>query len=98
MTKEYLIQARVTPVQQDNHIYRIYLDDDLITERTFTWGKNCCVEEKIFAELSEGKHYLKIESFNTDSSIEKKVYSIINRIFVDGILTPININNGLFSI
>lgn len=96
MTKEYLITARVIPFHDDHNIYRIYLDDDLITERTFSWGKNCYIEENIFAELSEGQHYLKIETVVTDPLEANFNFFRIERISIDGSLIPMY--HGKFSI
>lgn len=45
-------------------IYRVYIDSDLITERTFIWSSDECVEEHIEALLGKGTHLIKIESLN----------------------------------
>lgn len=43
-------------------IYRIYVDNDLYTERTFHWsGYQSCVVETIICNLENGIHELRIE-------------------------------------
>jgi hypothetical protein len=45
--------------------YRVYLDDDLLTERTFVWsGKNEYIEELATVRLSPGQHLLKVDRIN----------------------------------
>ena len=43
--------------------YRIYVDDDLITERTFTWNPTTdYVEEHVAVEARLGSHTLRVEN------------------------------------
>lgn len=45
--------------------YRVYLDQDLLTERTFVWSSSDeYVEELATVKLSSGRHYLKIDRVN----------------------------------
>lgn len=41
--------------------YRIYVDGDLITERTYTWGSEEYVREHIIVVLDSGSHNIKLE-------------------------------------
>lgn len=48
-------------------VYRLYVDNDLITERTFTWphGEKC-IRERLVLRLTTGQHRVwvdKTESF-----------------------------------
>lgn len=44
-------------------VYRLYVNDDLITERTFAWpGYNIFIRENIICELEKGLHSLYIEN------------------------------------
>lgn len=50
-------------------IYRIYVDDDLIVERTFGWaGYNNYIRENIICELNSGIHNLKLENCSQTGS------------------------------
>lgn len=45
--------------------YRVYLDQDLLTERTFVWSRSDeYVEELATVKLSSGPHSLKIDRIN----------------------------------
>lgn len=48
-------------------IYRIYVDEELFTERTFGWAsfKNY-ITEHIFCNLENGLHNIKLEHFGKD--------------------------------
>jgi hypothetical protein len=41
--------------------YRLYVDDTLITERTYIWGSTHFIREHIFVKLSDGSHCVRIE-------------------------------------
>jgi len=42
--------------------YRVYVDNDLITERTFTWGSSHYIEETVILEAPVGQHRLRVEN------------------------------------
>jgi hypothetical protein len=45
--------------------YRIYVDSDLLTERTYVWQhEDTYVEELITVKLGPGAHRLKVEKLN----------------------------------
>ena len=45
--------------------YRLYVDDDLLTERTYIWRNNeQYVRERIIVNLSPGIHSLRVETSN----------------------------------
>ena len=59
--------------------YRVYVDNDLLTERDFIWpGHEIFIRENIVVTLKPGAHTLRIEQVNTGGSIE------IRNITVDG--------------
>jgi len=71
--------------------YRVYVDTDLMTERTFTWDTNeQYIEEHVIIDAPIGSHTLRIE--NVDP--ELGTFTIENML-VDGI--PTN-GNTVFNI
>lgn len=50
--------------------YRIYVDNDLITERTFIWPSyKAFVRENIICNLSKGLHKLRIENIGDHGTV-----------------------------
>jgi|LakMenEpi03Aug12_release.lakeMendotaPanAssembly.Ray.scaffolds.fasta_scaffold265499_4 hypothetical protein len=41
--------------------YRVYINDDLITERTWVWNNNTFLKENIWINSSDNNYILKIE-------------------------------------
>ena len=41
-------------------IYRAYINDELLTERTFIW-QNACLEEQLQLQVDAGKYELRFE-------------------------------------
>lgn len=53
--------------------YRIYVDYDLLTERTFKWaGYQVFIEEDIICNLPLGIHFLRIENCGDDGQFRLK--------------------------
>jgi hypothetical protein len=49
--------------------YRVYIDNDLITERTFDWpGFQIFIREHIVVAVEPGKHLIKVENLNPECS------------------------------
>lgn len=49
--------------------YRVYIDNDLITERTFIWpGFQIYIRENIVISAEPGKHHIKVENLNPECS------------------------------
>ena len=64
--------------------YRIYVDDDLITERTFIWGsKTHFIEENLVVRALQGEYSFKLENVDPDDG-----FFTIKNIRVDGVPTP----------
>ena len=60
--------------------YRVYLDDELLTERTFIWdSKNQYIREHIEVDVEPGYHEVKV--INCSGS---KVEFIMNNVMVNG--------------
>lgn len=62
--KAHLITADIFDVSEvrDVMIYRLYVDQDLITERSFIWDKTCqFIRENLILNLDEGLHTIRIE-------------------------------------
>ena len=59
--------------------YRVYVDNNLLTERDFVWsGTDQFVRENIIVNLQPGFHTLKVEQINTGGTIRTE------NIIVDG--------------
>ena len=41
-------------VNYENNRYRLYVNDDLITERTWIWGSDTCIDENFYVDLIPG--------------------------------------------
>lgn len=53
--------------------YRVYVDNDLLTERDFTWhGHELYVQENIVVNLEAGTHNLRVEHINNAGTIRTK--------------------------
>jgi hypothetical protein len=44
--------------------YRIYVDNDLLTERDFIWDNRTFIRENIIVNLESGTHTLRVEHIN----------------------------------
>ena len=65
----------------ENPRYRIYVDEDLITERTFVWNSdNQYIEEHVIIDAPIGQHTLRVE--NVDPQLGTFT---IEHILLDGI-------------
>jgi hypothetical protein len=50
--------------------YRVFVDNDLLTERDFTWsGHDTFIRENIIVTLEPGEHVLRVEQINTGGTI-----------------------------
>jgi len=54
-------------------VYRVYVDNDLLTEREFIWpGSEIFLRENILVNLEPGTHCVKIEKISTHGTITAK--------------------------
>lgn len=69
--KEHIISADIYASWGDvSPRYRIYVDNDLLTERDFIWpGTEQYIREHIIVNLKPGVHSLKIEQINTSGTL-----------------------------
>ena len=52
-------------------IYRIYVDNDMIVERTFGWpGYNVYIQENMVCDLAPGVHCVRIENCNESGDLQ----------------------------
>jgi hypothetical protein len=49
--------------------YRVFVDDNLLTERDFIWGPDIYIRENILVNLEPGEHQLLIDQVNTAGTI-----------------------------
>ena len=50
--------------------YRVYVDDDLLTERDFDWpGHEVFIREHIIVHLAPGTHCMRVEQISTNGII-----------------------------
>ncbi len=62
--------------------YRVYVDNDLLTERDFIWaGHETYIRENIQVTLNPGLHTVRIEQVNTHGKIDTK------NILVNGVVS-----------
>jgi len=58
-------------------VYRIYVDDDLLTERTFGYQSyQFYILEHILCNLEDGLHYLKLVNLSDQSRFELKDFRV----------------------
>lgn len=93
------IVANIKSLIEDPKIYRIYIDDDLITERTFIWDTQTHISENIFVSLDQGEHSIKVQSIELDADMEKTENFRILKLLVDGQpITTCGKTSGVFNI
>lgn len=75
----------------DRPSYRLYIDNDLITERTWIWDHNHTkIEEHIFVSIEPGIHTVRVEGAYNPRSIRFNIGTIC----VEG--KPVHHQNGVF--
>lgn len=53
--------------QSEPQAYRLYINNDLYTERTYIWrNPNQWVREILVAQLESGQHTIKVQSVNSE--------------------------------
>ena len=86
MTKEYLIQADVHAIWIKIPIYRVWINGELMCERTY-WPnpEKLYIQENMIVELSPGTHKVELE----------QVDPTLGKIWIDKIIvTDIEIDSG----
>jgi hypothetical protein len=63
-------------------VYRIYVDNDLLTERTFNYpGNKNYIKEHVVVDLNPGRHYIEVIKIGTDNATSTLTEKSI---FLDG--------------
>ncbi len=64
--------------------YRLYANDDLLTERTFAYSHKHYIEERLVLQLPDGKHTIRVEPLRSAPVTIKnlKVETTCNATFV----------------
>lgn len=58
-------------------IYRIYIDDEMLVERTFGWPSyQNYITEHMYCDLDTGVHTLKLENLDSNSRFELECFTI----------------------
>ena len=72
--KLHLITVDVYASGGDVHPrYRVYVDNDLLTERDFIWpAHEIYIKENIEVNLTAGKHSVRVEQVGTNGKIHTK--------------------------
>lgn len=62
-------------------VYRLYVDDDMLTERTFGWQSfQFYILENILCSLDEGVHKLKLVNLDETSRFDLENFTVNNKI------------------
>jgi hypothetical protein len=60
-------------------VYRLYVDNELMTERTFAWpGYQVFIKENLICDLEAGKHFIKLENCSSTGFFELENLCIEN--------------------
>jgi hypothetical protein len=71
------IKVNVGFHKADQAVYRIYVDNDLITERTFAWPSyKTFIRENLICVLEPGNHTLKVENCSQAGYFELSDFSL----------------------
>jgi hypothetical protein len=61
--------------------YRLYVDRDLITERTFSWsGSDTFINETIICDLPQGQHQIRLEPVDANGTFMLKNITVDDQI------------------
>jgi hypothetical protein len=72
-------------------VYRVYVNDNLVTERNYIWESTHFIREHVFVKLSDGKHSIRVETPKNQN------YSFrIHRVVYDG--APLRFINNTITI
>jgi hypothetical protein len=69
--------------------YRIYVDEELMTERDFIWnGNENYLREHIVVELAEGEHNIRLDLVHGATDIELKNIVVNNQLSSNDFVIP----------
>lgn len=72
-------------------VYRLYVNDTLITERNYIWESTHFIREHVFVKLSDGKHSIRVETPKNQNNFFR-----IHRVVYDG--APLSFINNTITI
>jgi hypothetical protein len=65
--------------EAENQSYRLYIDDNLITERTWIWPYHFRIKEHVYIDIEPGEHTIRVEP------VDKKFTKFyVNALHLDG--------------
>lgn len=73
-----------------NPVYRLYINDTLLSERNYTWDSTHFIREHVFVKLPDGKHSVRIETLKNQPGffrIHKVVYDGAPLSFINNTIT-----------
>ena len=57
-------------IEYENNIYRLYINNDLLTERTWIWNLNTFIEENIWVDVNQNEtQVFKLEPILSTNSV-----------------------------
>jgi hypothetical protein len=75
----------------NNPSYRLYVDGDLITERSWAWDhEHTLIEEKLYVNIEPGPHEIKVVSHDNPRSSRFRLGTVC----VNG--KPVHVQEGRF--
>jgi len=75
----------------NNPSYRVYVDGDLITERSWVWNhENTLIEEQMWVNIEPGHHEIRVFSADNPRSTRFRIGTVC----VNG--RPVHVQEGVF--
>ena len=75
----------------NNPVYRIYVDGDFITERSWVWDhEHTLIEEQIWVNIEPGKHEIRVVSADNPRSTRFRIGTVC----VNG--NPVHVQDCVF--
>jgi hypothetical protein len=72
-------------------VYRLYVNDNLVTERNYIWESTHFIREHVFVKLPDGQHSIRVETPKNQNN-----YFRIHRVVYDG--APLRFINNTITI
>lgn len=71
-------------VEQEHSRYRLYLDDEMLTERDWVWSQDTLIREYLVVEVSQGlTHTIRVDVIKVKPSYLTKL--ALKNLVVDGV-------------
>jgi len=73
MLTNIVLDVHCSGIHSNDPVYRVYVDDELLTERTWVWpAHEIYIKEHIEVDIDPGKHIVKIHNCSPDNSLKFK--------------------------